>query len=83
MTSKFNYPFGFEMPSNDGRREFTICYNKNGKAQRAVVRNYGDEDKRDYRIIEDNYYPRNRLTPKQRLEIEQAMNNNLIQMIGA
>lgn len=53
-----------------------VYYVKNNRDQSAVFMNYNREGGRDYKIIEDNHAPRNRLNNEETQAIMQALNKD-------
>lgn len=59
-----------------------IYYTKNNRDQNAVFMNYNREGGRDYKIIEDNHAPHNRLNNEETQAIVQALNKDNLLIKG-
>lgn len=53
-----------------------VFYVKNNRDQNAVFMNYDRDGGRDYKIIEDNHAPHNRLNAEETQAIVQALNKD-------
>lgn len=53
-----------------------VYYVKNNIDQNAVFMNYGRDGERNYKIVEDNHAPRNRLNDEEARAIMQSLNKD-------
>lgn len=75
--SKVELLYGwFVEPCMDYKR-IRLTYIKNNKEQNAIFMNYNKDGGKDYRLVEDNHYPHNRLREKEQQEISYILNNNM------
>lgn len=67
-----------EIDDYGGLSRVKVFYTKNEKDQVAVFMNYNLNGGRRFLCIEDNYYPRNRLSKKEQQEIGELLNNEQV-----
>lgn len=73
---KIRYIWGEKIEPYANYNRVRIYYMKNNRDQSAVFMNYNREGGRDYKIIEDNHAPHNRLSNEETQAIVQALNKD-------
>lgn len=73
---KIRYIWGEQIEPYVNYDRVRVYYTKNNRDQNAVFMNYSGDGGRDYKLIEDNHAPHNRLNNEETQAIVQALNKD-------
>lgn len=73
---KIRYIWGEQVEPYANYNRVRVYYTKNNRDQNAVFMNYDREGGRNYKIIEDNHAPHNRLNNEEIQAIMQVLNKD-------